>query len=118
MPTEDSVDAVSFRTPVNINLQLLLHFINRGQYKSNKLYSGLSYYLYEHTVLPGLLPGRFQVFLQRLLLGGHSLQLGGIVRHQLIPRLSQLPLLTIQGLQKEHTQCRKRRRSVRNLAPG
>lgn len=49
-------------------------------------------------MLASLLARRVEMFLQRLLLGGDALQLGRVVGLQLVTRLAQLPLLTVQRL--------------------
>lgn len=59
------------------------------------------WYLYKHAVLSSLFTSCFEVFLQSLLLRGYTLQLGGVVRHQLIAGLTQLPLLAVQRLQPQ-----------------
>lgn len=50
------------------------------------------------------------MFLQSLLLRRHPLQLGGVVRHQLIAGLTQLPLLAVQRLQPQKDPYRGEKR--------
>lgn len=68
----------------------------------------MNIYLYKHAMLSSLFSSGFQVFLKSLLLGRNTLQLGGVVRHQLVARFSQLTLFTIQRLKSERVECSER----------